>query len=1262
MRKKKAALTTAKNRGQDVTKITSHLEKSKANRGDLQNSDLLLTDIVPQPVKKDCRDKLFPIVGIGASAGGLASFSQLLEHLPIDSGMAFVLIQHLSPNYKSVLTELLAKTTRLPVCQATNGLLVKPDHVYVMPSNVDMTITQGILRLKPRAKTNGRHLSIDSFFCSLAEDRKNSAVGIILSGEDSDGVLGLKAIKEEGGITFAQDAVSAKYINMPNNAVATGHVDFILSPAEIAKELVRLCSNSYLRESLLLEESQTHLDIGKKLKAIFDLLLVVTGTDFTNYKSDTIKRRIIRRLLINKVNNIDDYLQLLQQNQTELLALYQDILICVTSFFRDAEVFQSLKKNVFPTILNQKNTQTPIRIWVPGCSTGEEAYSIAICLLEVLKETIPIQIFASDINETNIYKARAGIYPESITDYVSPKRLQRYFNKVENGYQICKLVRDCCVFARHDLTRDTPFSRLDIISCRNMMIYLEPVFQNKIMSIFHYALNPNGVLILGKSETITSVASLFASIDKKNKIYIKVPAAFKLDYNFVSNRNTQNKTEKLYDHKRDNDKDISLNVGKEADRIILDRYAPAGVIVDSSMEIMQFRGHTGAYLEPATGEASLNLLKMARSDLRLPLQTLIYKVNKTKMAVKKSGLSIDYDGQLICINIEVIPISMPVPKRLYYLVLFENVKPIESKSVTRGENKLKIDNKPAFDDSQIKQLKQELAVTREYLQSIIDAEEDINNELRIASQEIQASNEELQSTNNELEMTKEELQSINEELITLNDELQNRNLELGQRNDDLSNLLSSVNIPIIMFSRTLCIRWFTPTAERVLNVRQSDIGHEITALSFNIDIGDLISTMLEVMNTFEIHEREIQDLYGNWYLLQLRPYQTLDNRIDGVLMVLLDIDAFKRNLELITAARNYAEAIVETMREPLLVLDANLSIKTANQTFYRFFQLTKAETVGQSIFQFDNGQWNIAELRASLSKTSSKQFDLQDILIEREFQRIGKKVLLLNIRQLFQLDNNERLLLLAIEDVTERSLKQEERARYLAQEKIYKEVFHAQEIERARIARELHDEFGQAVTAIMVEIELVISQGIVIGSKVGLHLDKIKQVVKHTALEIQRIAADLRPTVLDDFGLVAALHSLCDSFTESRGIAVEFNIGEALGSIPVELELVLYRVAQEALTNIAKHAQATHVAINFSRYPAIVELSVIDNGIGFDSNIILTKTGDSKIGLRGMRERLRIFGGILIVNSRPGHGCDLRAKIQLSMANEQKQDTNIVSG
>ena len=969
----------------------------------------------------------FPVVGIGASAGGLEACTQLLQALPPDLGAPVILVQHLSPSHDSVLAELLGSSCRMPVITVDDAMPIQPNHVYVVPPNSQMGILDGKLHLIRRPHDASQYKPVDFFFRALAGWAQTQAIGVVLSGTDSDGTAGLREIKGAGGTTIAQDPKTAKYDGMPRSAINSGMVDLVLPPREIAHELQRIARHPLLAPQPAAPAMSEAMQDEDAFHRLFKLLRNATGVDFTQYKQPTIRRRLGRRLVLHKLSNLEQYLRFLEQTPGEISALQQDILIHVTRFFRDAGTFELLAQRVFPQITVDRDAETPVRIWVPGCSTGEEAYSIAIALLEFLGEragSVPIQVFATDVSEKAIGNARDGVFPDSIAIDVSPERLARFFTRGASGYRINKQVRELCVFARQDLTRDPPFSRLDLIACRNVLIYLGPALQRKLMNVFHYALKPGAFLMLGSAETIGAHSELFATAEQRHRLYVKRESGAQpeVDFKQYAPRPAQPGAKRPQ-----GDQDLpTINLQKEAVRLLLNRYAPPGVVVDDDLQIIQFRGQVGAFLEPAPGEASLNLLKMAREGLLYGLRTALHKVRQSNEPVRKERLRVTHDGQVREVNLEVIPLVAPGQPR-HFLVTFQDItQPAQPKTPRPARKAAGAASRGGGGrQRQAARLQEELAASREYLQTIIQDLEAANEELQAANEEILSSNEELQSTNEELDTAREELQSTNEEIHTVNDELQGRNEELGRLNSDLVNLLGSVQIAIVMVSGDLRIRRFTPMAEKALNLIPTDVGRPISDIHPNIDCPELEELIHEAMDSVSAQEREVQDRQGKWYALRIRPYKNLENRIDGAVLALFDIDAVREKEQEAREARQFAEDIVQTLRAPLLVLDGKLRVKQANRAFYDAFHVTPTGTEAVSLFELGNGQWNIPRVRSLLDDVLRGASRIDDVRVEHEFPDVGRRVMLLNARVLQARDGAADQILLAIEDATDRQKAQD---------------------------------------------------------------------------------------------------------------------------------------------------------------------------------------------------------------------------------------------
>jgi two-component system, chemotaxis family, CheB/CheR fusion protein len=837
------------------------------------------------------RSKPYPIVAIGGSAGGMEAMTEILTNLSPDTGMAFVYIQHLSPDFPSKLSVILGKATKMPVHEAEHLLKIEPNTVYVIPPDKDMAIVDGMIVLNKRNTMYGLHLPIDQFFLSLAEKQKEGAIGVILSGTASDGTFGLKAIRAAGGVTIAQDA-SARFQSMPRSAITEDVVDMVLSPADIAKELERLGKKSFVIEDAMTESADEDIIISEdEIRQIIQMLRKSVGVDFSHYKLNTINRRIIRRMLLHKLETLDDYILYLKQHANEINLLYQDMLINVTTFFRDPDSIEYLSKTLLPRIIKNKPPNEPIRVWIPACSTGEEAYSIAMLLVELAGEKSgikPIQVFATDLSEQAILKARMAIYSVNELINVSPKQLQRFFTKVDGSYRVVKSLRDLCIFAPHNVLKDPPFSRIDLISCCNLMIYLDGVLQKKLLNTFHYALNTEGYLVLGKSESIGSSAQLFTPLEKKYKIYGKkegtVRGLFDMQYK-SGEKEIAVKTGFL---NTGNKKVNQINeLDKTIDDLLLSKYIPASVVVNNELDIIQFRGSTGIYLEPSPGKASLNLLKMARPGLAFELRNAIHKSQKTNQIFKKDGIQVKWNERALEVCFEVLPLKSETEEKLFLVVFTHKIIPADT-SIKNNNSK----------DKLVKQLEEELVTVREDMRSIIEELEATNEELQSANEEIVSSNEELQSINEELETSKEELESGNEELMTINTELSIRNEQLAE-------------------------------------------------------------------------------------------------------------------------AQAYTEAVFDTIRKAIIVLDKDLRVKSANKTFYSIFEVKEQDTEGTLIYEIGNRQWDIPELRKLLEEIVSSNNSFAGLEVKHNFPGIGEKIMMLNAHKIEQRTSGHPLILLGIDDITE---------------------------------------------------------------------------------------------------------------------------------------------------------------------------------------------------------------------------------------------------
>jgi two-component system CheB/CheR fusion protein len=1145
----------------------------------------------------------FPIVGIGASAGGVEAVSRLLRAIPTDTGMAFVLVHHLDPTQPSQLPDILRRTTRMPVVSIRTGLAVEPNHVYVIPPNAEVTIAGGVFEVTPR-EAGERHRSIDHLFRSLAQDQESHAIGVVLSGTGSDGMLGLKAIKAEGGITFVQDEESALHRGMPHSALA--FADFVLPPEGIARELVRLSQHPYVNHrAALTGPTEDSADIGTVLR----ILRGSTGVDFTQYKPGTVRRRIARRMLLAKVDDLAAYIRYLRQTPSEVQALHDDILIQVTGFFRDPESYDALEQVVFPSLVKERGPGDPIRVWVPGCATGEEAYSLAIRLQEYLdarKIGVPIQMFATDLSAAAVARARSATYPASIEHEVSPDRLRRYFVKIDGRYQVSKSLREAIVFAQHDLTRDPPFSRLDLISCCNVLIYLSAALQERVVPLFHYALKPDGFLKLGRSESVGRFTNLFSLVDKKHKIYARrtTPAAHAGFGLTAADRPGTMPPAVAVPAEEANAWSRSA-VEREADRLVLGRYAPAGMVVNSDLEIVQFRGKTGPYLEAAPGTASLSLLRMAREGLAGPLRQALQQAAGSVGPVKMVGVRVKSNGGVREVDLEVIPIG-PGPRApgRHYLVLFFDARhragePGGARARDRAPRPV------AARGGRAAQLERELAAAQREIETMREEYEAAIEELRAATEEAQSSNEELQSTNEELETAKEELQATNEELTTVNDELNSRNAELAELSSDLGNLLASVHIPILMVGADLRLRRMTPATERVLGVAPADVGRPVADLRLSAEIPEMERLVRDVIESLAVQEREVRARDGRWYALRVRPYRTVDNKIEGAVVSFVDIDALKRGLDQAKQARDQAYAIIATVRSPLVILDTDLRVVMANRAFYETYRLTPEEGERPLLFELGNRQWDIPRLRALLEDVLARDRVVEDVEIELDLPGAGRRTVCVNARRA-PVPGQPPLILLALEDVT--AARRAEAARQaLLQEQTARAEAEAATRAKDRFLAVLSHELRTPLTAVLGWARVLRTQTLdpaataqaleIIERNTRLQVRLIEDLLDISRIAEGRFELEVRPVMP-----APAVHAAVEAMrwqAEAKGVrlesALDADAGPVLGD-PLRLQQIVWNLVSNAIKFTPSGGR---VEIQLARRDREVVLSVRDTGRGF---------------------------------------------------------------
>jgi two-component system CheB/CheR fusion protein len=942
----------------------------------------------------------FPIVGIGASAGGLEALEALTRRLSRD-GMAFIVIQHLAPSHESVLTDILSRCTQLKVVTIHDREQVEVNTIYVTPPGAELSLQQGELRvLQPSGKVP-RH-SIDALFRSMAAELGPFAIGVVLSGAGSDGTLGLRAIKERGGITFAQDPATASQSSMPQSALDAGCADFTLSPEEIGDELMRLSAHPYVAR-----KRPPRLFATETLAKLFEQLLRRFGVDFSSYKPSTLERRIQRRMALQKLEKIEDYLKLLETSAQELNLLYSDLLIGVTGFFRDREPFEILKTTVFPRLLERRSAHLPLRIWVPGCASGEEAYSIGICLLEYLegqRADCKIQIFGTDIDDQALMRARQGIYPPSIELDLSPERLQRFFSRLERGYQVSQQLRDMVLFAHHSLGKDPPFSRLDVVSCRNVLIYMQPHMQQRVLRSFHYGLNPDAFLLLGTSESIGDAADLFSLVDRKLKIYVKknIPSGAVFDFTFGmrGEQTTAPAAERL----------PAVSAQQLADRKVLEKFGPAGLLLDEKMEVIQFRGQTGPYLGPSPGVATLNALKLIRTELLLELRSAIQRVSLEGIPVTSPPISLWGEHGVRQVLLEVMPIQEPETQRKCLLVLFSEASPPTPEQAAR----LKEEREHA--PPRLHEVERELLITKEYLQTTIQETEAFNEELQSANEELQSANEELQSTNEELETSKEELQSTNEELATVNEELQNRMAQLGRSNDDLQNILDSTSAPMILVGMDQRIRSFSRAAAKLLNLIAGDVGRPIGYVGGSIpDLSRIEEVVSDAVNTLQTKGKRVRCSDAHSYTMLVQPYRTAEHSTLGAIIEFVRLPP-GRMIGDPTEIDELVGKVLSTLPHVLMLLDEQLRVVWVNKAFFEKFQVG-AEILGRSLEEIWPGRDAEPQLWAALEETITGDKPFEAVVIRHPFGIRSGRPMRFSARSLPAEGARPALRLVVMEDV-----------------------------------------------------------------------------------------------------------------------------------------------------------------------------------------------------------------------------------------------------
>lgn len=960
-------------------------------------------------------DVVTAVVGIGASAGGIEALSRFFDEMPTDSGCAFVVVLHLDPKRESELARILSARTTMPVVQVEDGMRLAANHVYVIAPDSDLTVSDGGLHMAKPTVPRGQRHPVDVLFSSLAADQRERAIAIVLSGMGSNGTEGLRDIRAEGGMSLVQSPETAKFDGMPRSAISADMADHVLAPEKMPETLLAFLNHGYVASPTRIEAASP--DDRATFSQLLDLLRARGGHDFRGYKQSTLRRRVHRRLGLRNIETLEDYIEELRTNADEVATLVGDLMISVTGFFRDAEAWKALEELVIMPMVAERETGASIRVWTPACSTGEEAYSLAMLVTEHAEaagKRFDLQVFATDAQETNLRKARDGIYTAAAVTGFPASRLTRFFGKLDGSYQVSKELRAMVVFAPQNLLRDPPFSRLDLVTCRNFLIYLEPEAQQRIIALCHFALRPGGHLFLGNAETTGRHEDLFETVSKKWRIYRRVGSTRHDLIEYPPPRGqVQPRT------MESPSPEPNASAAEMARRALLERYAPASVLIDQKGRVLYFHGTTRDYLENPPGEPTRDLLTMARDGLAARLRAAIREASKENRSVTVTARIRDSNThRSVAMTVAPLPAS---PQGSFLLVSFAPAVP-QTDPIPMSARE---DASAA--SSVERALVEELRATRAELQTTIAYQDATNEELKAANEEATSVNEELQSTNEELETSKEELQSFNEELNTVNSQLQHKIDELETTTNDLNNLLAGSDTATLFLDEKFCIRWFAPATRELFDFVASDIGRPISHFARKFADENLLEDVETVMTNLSTIEAEVPSDAGRWYVRRVFPYRTQDNHIAGVVVTFSDITDRKRATDAINDARVYSETIVRTVQHPLLVLDRNLRVKSANKAFRALFAVLEDEPQGRSIFELGTGEWKSPPLRGLLDRILSEDEEIHNFEFEQDLHSTGRRSMLLTACKLPQEGSRDDLILIAIEDITERKRFEEHR-------------------------------------------------------------------------------------------------------------------------------------------------------------------------------------------------------------------------------------------
>jgi two-component system CheB/CheR fusion protein len=1185
-----------------------------------------------------------PVVGIGASAGGLDAFKKFFTAMPPDSGIALVLVPHLDPAHKSLMVELLARHTAMPVVEVENDMPVEANHVYIIPPNKYMTIRNSILRLTGPVERHPKQTSIDLFLRSLADDQQERSICIILSGTGSHGTLGLKAIKAAGGMAMVQDPATAEYERMPQSAIATGLADFVLPVEQMPEALIKYVQHTYINGPKRIEAGPEATD---DLTQVLALLRARSKFDFRYYRKKMLMRRIERRMGLNHLDRIHEYLTLLRNNPEELKQLIKDLFISVTSFFRDPEAFEQLASQVLAPLVRSKGSEDIIRVWVPGCATGEEPYSIAMLLQEQMAAThknCRVQIFATDVDEDALTTARHGLYPDSIAADLSPERLAHFFVKVdEHTYQVNKSLREMVVFAVQNLIADAPFTKLDLISCRNLLIYLEAEVQKKVVTLFHFALNEGGALFLGPSETIGRQIDLFEPLSKKWRIYRRIgpvrPERVEFPITAVAEtaREGQRPSEAA--------KRQPINFAEVAQQMLLEQYAPAAVLVNRKYEIFYYFGPCSRYLELPTGEPTHDLMLMAREGLSTKLRGAIHRAIRSNESVTLTGVRVKRNSGHHPVRVIVHPVQVPKVAEGLLLITFEDeVSSAQPSSLVEAQKQGGAD-----DELVLRQLEYELKATREDLQSTIEELESSNEELKASNEEIMSMNEELQSANEELETSKEELQSLNEELSTVNSQLQDKVNELETANNDMANLLNCTNVVTIFLDAHFRIKLFTPAATQLFNLIASDIGRSLGDITARFRDPELLSDAQRVLQQLTPLEKEVSTAEGSWWNRRIMPYRTRDDRIEGVVITFTDVTLLKRANEILerqVSERTQSlrereerlQSILNTVADAIITIDQGGIIQSVNPAAEQMFGYTAAEMIGQNVnmlmpspYQNEHDSYLTRYLQ-----TREKRI----IGIGREVEGRRKDGSVFPVDLAVSEIEHLKLFTGILYDLTRR--KQLER-----------EVVEIASLQQRRIGQDLHDSVGQELTALnLLAGDLAVALRTDPKNAADL-IERMTKGLQRCQQKFRDIIQGLLPIAIDSGGLMTALADLADHVQRQGHVTCVFDCPKPVFIADNLIATHLYFIAQEAVYNALKHAQPRNIHIRLESNRLLV-LRVQDDGTGMP----VLPVDHEGLGLRIIRNRAAIIGAKLTIEPAQPSGTVVTCVLARKNHELQKEETS----